>query len=248
MQGYTALHVACTLRNRVEIVRYLVERGANVNAETEKGKRRRLHMAARVGESEVIALLLSRGAEIHAKDSVGHMALFCAKRECAEVLLNKGALVNERGVNLQTPLFFSSSLYAQSSGECRMLVELLVERGADVNLQDAGGETALHVAVRKGLRGGVEVLLDDGADIDIRNIAGQPVLHSLVAHAQRPLMSLSSALKVAKLLVARSALDVAENKQAAREAASDLPAKCPLRAYLLNVTKEEKAGQYVSGT
>ena len=55
-------------------------------------------------------------------------------------------------------------------------VQRLVQAGADVNQQDAYGDTALHAAVghKKSV---VKFLLDHGADANLANLAGSTPLH-----------------------------------------------------------------------
>ena len=49
------------------------------------------------------------------------------------------------------------------------MVKLLLDRGADANLKDGGGEMALMRAAEKGNLRIVKVLLDKGADVNIKD-------------------------------------------------------------------------------
>ena len=49
------------------------------------------------------------------------------------------------------------------------IVELLVERGLDVNAQDCGGNTPLHLAMSPFQREVAKYLVDSGADPEIKN-------------------------------------------------------------------------------
>ena len=49
----------------------------------------------------------------------------------------------------------------------------LIQRNEDLNSRDDSGDTALHLAARKGLRDGVICLLEAGADFDLRNYEGK---------------------------------------------------------------------------
>ena len=57
------------------------------------------------------------------------------------------------------------------------MVTLLLEKGADVNVQNKYGETALHHAAQEGHASVVAVLLEKGAAIDARNQDGLTALH-----------------------------------------------------------------------
>ena len=57
--------------------------------------------------------------------------------------------------------------YASVNGY-RKMVEFLIEKGADVNQEDAEGYTALMLASREGYKKIVELLLENGADVNVR--------------------------------------------------------------------------------
>ena len=52
------------------------------------------------------------------------------------------------------------------------IVELLVERGLDVNAQDCDGNTPLHLAMSPFQREVAKYLVDSGADPEIKNWKG----------------------------------------------------------------------------
>ena len=57
--------------------------------------------------------------------------------------------------------------YASVNGY-RKMVELLIEKGADVNQEDVEGYTALMLASREGYKKIVELLLENGADVNVK--------------------------------------------------------------------------------
>ncbi|KAH9955976.1 ankyrin repeat-containing domain protein [Lactifluus volemus] len=67
--GWTPLHRA-SLSGHLEVVRLLLDHGADVNA-TKQDHRRSLHLASSSGYPEIVKLLLERGADIHVLDDDG---------------------------------------------------------------------------------------------------------------------------------------------------------------------------------
>jgi ankyrin repeat protein len=68
--GETALHLAAG-EGHLEIVKLLLEHGADVNAKT--AYETALHLAAGEGHLEIVKLLLEHGADVNAKTAVRNM-------------------------------------------------------------------------------------------------------------------------------------------------------------------------------
>jgi ankyrin repeat protein len=92
-EGRTLLHDA-TDKSQLETVRYLLDRGSDIDAVTKDG-RTALHMAAQRGDIAMMTLLLARGAPIDARDANGWTPLDRAvkwnRTEAATVLRAHGA-------------------------------------------------------------------------------------------------------------------------------------------------------------
>jgi len=52
------------------------------------------------------------------------------------------------------------NLYSKNPQICKLITEMLVKNGANVNLKDQDNWTALHTAVRKGQEQGVETIIE----------------------------------------------------------------------------------------
>lgn len=93
--GYTPLHYAVR-SSSVQLVRLLIDAGANVNAQTSAGKATPLHRAVTRGRPETVKLLLEKGADPKKRDVDGKTPLhICCKESsketliCAQMLLAK---------------------------------------------------------------------------------------------------------------------------------------------------------------
>jgi ankyrin repeat protein len=120
-----------------------------------------LHAAVVGGQKKVVEFLITKGADVNAKDRGGYTPLFYAvwhnREETAKLLLDKGADPNVRSVWNRTPLH-----WAVRQGGSKEMIELLVAKGADVNLK-RGDATALKMAKDNGHTEIVELLRKLGA-------------------------------------------------------------------------------------
>ncbi|MDZ7581156.1 MAG: ankyrin repeat domain-containing protein [Deltaproteobacteria bacterium] len=57
------------------------------------------------------------------------------------------------------------------------IVQMLIEKGADPNIQDFDGWTALMKAAYKGNIEIVQILINNGADLNLKNIGGHTALY-----------------------------------------------------------------------
>ncbi|NXI98785.1 ASB10 protein, partial [Psophia crepitans] len=147
--GYKPLHL-CKSPDSIECVRQLLQHGASVNSRTEEEDDTALHVAARHGLTDHVQLLLRCGAELEAKNEEGQTPLnaACAQphqpqdmdryyRVC-QLLVESGASINAADRDCQHPLHLAcKNANAQ-------VAELLLARGANVNIMNYSGNTALH--------------------------------------------------------------------------------------------------------
>jgi ankyrin repeat protein len=128
VQNQFLLLEVCGMPDSVEIARFLLERGANVN-QAGGGGITPLMLAAREQDAGLVRLLLDHGADIEARSQSGETALSLAamagRLDTIRLLLERGADIhNRRGV---------PPLIAAGYGNQRAAMQLLLERGAEVN-------------------------------------------------------------------------------------------------------------------
>ncbi|KAF3163644.1 hypothetical protein TWF225_002027 [Orbilia oligospora] len=154
-------------QGHLDVVELLVERGANVNACLDEGKfglGTALQGACEAGQDDVVAFLLKHGADPNVGAGPETCPIIAACRrgeaEILKLLIDAGATIDRfGGPDMSSPLINAAgSLYKDS-------VERLLNAGADINLADQDGDTALIVAANVGDAELVAFLLEKGADI-----------------------------------------------------------------------------------
>ncbi|MGO9122044.1 MAG: TerB N-terminal domain-containing protein [Desulfomonilaceae bacterium] len=171
--GWTPLMWAA-VTGHVEVVRLLLDSGAEVNVAAKKSGDTALILAALKGHTEVVRLLLSKNALVELKHKAGWTALWSAAAnghaKAIELLSEKGADVNTRDNNGFSPLMVACVGGPTDS------VKLLVDKGALVDLRDRSGATALMFAAAKGHSEAVKLLLLKGADVSLTDNRGRTAL------------------------------------------------------------------------
>ena len=165
--GRTPLMEACR-HCRANVVTFLIEHGAEVNAHDQSGHTP-LMEACSHGEENAVTFLIEHGADVDPQDNDEETALHhavysdCESLEILSCLILKGLDVNACESDGRSPLMIASVRGKVNS------VAFLLEHGANVNLQNKNGETALYYAV-SGYNGSCEVfrcLIENGADVNV---------------------------------------------------------------------------------
>lgn len=176
----TALHFACQ-NGHFEVVKLLVEKGANVNI-MDYDFRTPLLWAAANGYSQILEILVKNGADRYKTDANGKSAVHLAV-EAGNLSLVEWMLVNGYELNLKA--FNDNSLLhsAAMTGQNDMTRKLL-EKGLFVDISNLYGKTPLHYAASYGKKETVELLLKCGAKINVRAINGKTAYHLAVEGKQ----------------------------------------------------------------
>lgn len=163
----TVLQLAAT-RGHIEIVKALLQAGADVNARSSEGTA--LVNAAQWTpadkKEEIVTILLEAGADVSATDSSTSMAIHHAATAgsagVVRALLKAGV-----DVNAVMPAFGETPLIAAASRGHSAVVIDLIKAGASVNTPDLNKRTAVMMAAAKGDVTSVRALIAAGADVNV---------------------------------------------------------------------------------
>lgn len=169
-QGATPLHRAA-LRGPIEAVEVLINAGAELDAVTGRGLTP-IGEAARAGHLAIVRVLLEAGADANGGRRMTPLVMATQRGhvEVIRLLVEHGANVND---SKNPPIHWAGVPEA---------AEALISAGADVNIRDAAGETALHLARRSWSPNAeaVAVLIEHGADVNARSESGRTPLHEAI--------------------------------------------------------------------
>jgi ankyrin repeat protein len=180
-EGRTPILLALYFRNE-DLARLIWERNPAPN----------LFEAAAMGRTDLLGELMEEapeGANSVAPDGFGilGLAVYFGRREAAEAILDAGADPDTPSANDFKVRPLHSAAAQRDEDASLDLVRLLLDRGANPNVAQAGGWTPLHQAA---------------ADPNVAQAGGWTPLHQAAAHGRR---------EVAELLVAKGASLTAES-------------------------------------
>jgi len=175
--GTTPLHVAIAKEN-LEIVEFLISKGAYVHLKHWYNNSTLLHLAAGKENLDIVKLLVSKGLDVNAKDKGDYTPLHEAAKNpnvaIAEFLVAQGADVNAKCNHSLVPTPLHWAVISNSNVK---VVELLVSKMADVNAKDENGKTMLHHAGMNKNVAITEFLVSQGADVHAKDKDGSTPLH-----------------------------------------------------------------------
>ncbi|XP_064416489.1 ankyrin repeat domain-containing protein 17 [Latimeria chalumnae] len=163
--GISPLMLAA-MNGHTAAVKLLLDMGSDINAQIETNRNTALTLACFQGRTEVVSLLLDRKANVEHRAKTGLTPLMEAASggyaEVGRVLLDKGADVNAPPV----PSSKDTALTIAADKGHYKFCELLISRGAHIDVRNKKGNTPLWLAANGGHLDVVQLLVQAGADVD----------------------------------------------------------------------------------
>jgi ankyrin repeat protein len=170
-EGVGLLAEAVARGNR-EIVEVLLLAGANVNGRTRDGRTPLMSISDKTSV-DLLRDLLSYGANVNARDDYGDNAIIVAaglpNLGLLKELMSAGARIDAMNSVGQNALFVA----ARNNVEA---VDLLIKSGADLNVRDEDGQTALMAMASYGDVALFQALANKGANVDLADYEGRTTL------------------------------------------------------------------------
>ena len=182
---WTPLHWAAAYNKSLDLVKSLLNTGADLKAK-DKDKRTPLHVAAAYSENpNVIKALINADADLKAKDKdnwtpLHSAAAYSKNSSVVQTLINAGADLKAKAKNKWMPLHVAAGY-----NENPDILKVLIDAGADLEAQDNG--TPLHVAAGYNENPDIlKALINAGADLEARDKDKDTPLHWVALYNKNP--------------------------------------------------------------
>lgn len=178
----TSLHY-CSQFNSLKIAKFLLNsENVDINIRPIKviqGKKIKkpspLHIACYQGHDNMVKLLIEKGADCNIQACKGYSPCYYAVMNNSKACLE--LLINEKNVNTREKENGASLIYYAALSNNKELVKWLKEKGANIDLYDFKGYTALHRAIIEESPTALEILIKNGADTNLRGNFGVTSLY-----------------------------------------------------------------------
>lgn len=185
-----ALHLA-VINDRLDVVQWLLEKGADTSYGGED-KKTPLHYACQYKSLEMVKLLFSHKADIHALDAFSNTPLLMVcwnpQPDIFNFLRNEGASVSHLNMHGRTgfhAVILGSKPFSENH---KKVLNLLIGLGVNINKRDIFGYSAFFLACRDSDIEQINILLDLGADINQKTTDNQltPLMEACCSPSEEP--------------------------------------------------------------
>lgn len=185
-RGRTPLFLACNWGNDLEVVRLLVEAGADVNDRTPTRGEEILFSTLFYGRQDIIDFLLDNGARLPDDDDPVVRAVYISASNGRERIFQMAVeLAEARGLTWWEEV----PVHAAARGGSVSIGEALLAVGGEPDGKNLYGVTPLHVAAENGCLEFVDFLLDRGARVDEPSRSGLTALHFATDNGHQEVVS-----------------------------------------------------------
>lgn len=185
--GVNAL-IYATSADHIEVVRYLLSRGAQVNARDTLYGDTAVLVALRSHNPEMISLLKNAGADVNLSNKSGFSLLMTAAWEND---YDQVKFLEANGAKFNSP--DEELLYAVIRGDVAEIQRVLAA-GAKVNQSYRYGRTPLMLAAQNGETAAVKVLIGAGADINAICSNGEtPLMYAISSRHKSTILAVLDA-------------------------------------------------------
>ncbi|XP_056142843.1 ankyrin repeat domain-containing protein 34A [Lampris incognitus] len=126
------------------------------------------------------------GGTLHTEGNALLKAVFQGKLRLTRLLLDGGAYINEGNERGETPITAACLASYDDPQTRQRMVRYLLEKGADPNIPDKSGRTALmHACAEQSGREVVSLLLENGADPSLKDYSGSSALVHAINRGDR---------------------------------------------------------------
>ncbi|KAJ3113870.1 hypothetical protein HDU96_002823 [Phlyctochytrium bullatum] len=187
-EGRGPIHLAAA-SGRCVLLSLMLDSGVKVDAKDVLGQTALAH-ACRGGHVDAVKLLIKKGVSIDTVTGLGsvlHSALACKKLEILQLMVDAGAPLDQANRYGMTPLHCAFSMRSAQKAK------VLLSAGANPNIRDPRGRTALHILVERLVwcRPVAEILtLMEDREIDLNAVDadGSAVLHVAATRKRKEIM------------------------------------------------------------
>jgi ankyrin repeat protein len=175
--GNTLLHKAIQNHGNTELIRYIIEKGAWINARNEAGDTS-FHLVIRQNEEESGKFLLSSlyDLDLFNLNVLGETPLFLifnAPGGLREWALTPAAITARDGLG-------NTMLHYAAQWRLNTYIPIIINKGAAIEAKNHAGETPIFEAVKVNAPATIRTLISLGANLSAQNNLGNTPLHAAI--------------------------------------------------------------------